>query len=831
MTATTPDEIAQLSAAERGVATCFHCGLPLGAHTWAAVVNGVGRATCCRGCQAVAELIAGQGLDAYYRNRTAFAPTAEPNGAVTREFSHFDLPEVQTGYVLCLDNNQREAALLLEGVTCAACLWLIEQRLLRLDGVTSATVNHGTLRLRISWDESCVRLSAILAAIAALGYQAHLYDSRRSEAVLARERRSLLWRLFVAAFGMMQVMMVAFPVYVSHGEMPVGIERLMQFAGLALTLPVMIWSAAPFYRGAWRGLIARSMNMDVPVSAGILTAFAASVLATVSGTGAVYFDSVCMFVFLLLGARYLELSARAYAASEQDRLARLIPAIAVRLPQFPDVGVREEVPAVTLRPGDIVEIKPGAAVPGDGIVIEGASSVNEALLTGESRPRSRKPGDRIIAGSVNGEGALIARMQLTGQQTTVAGIVRLMDRALEAKPRLASLADWIAGKFVLALLLVVVVSAAAWWFIDKDRVVWVTISLLVVTCPCALSLATPAALAAATGSLSRRGILITRGHALEALARATHFVFDKTGTLTRGRMGLMGVLPLAGRGREEAIAMAAALEVSSEHPVGRALAAAGPVPARYSAHQLRYVPGQGVEGVIDGVRMRAGCARFVAELNGLPLPDDWVFVSDELTAVALGSEREWLALFTLGDALRPDARRVAQALSERGREVHLLSGDRTPCVTRVAQRLGLRFVRGDATAADKVDYVRALQERGAVVAVIGDGVNDAPVLAQAQVSVAMASGTELARLSADVALLTDRIEPLLEAVTIARRTLRIIQQNFIWAIAYNAVAVPLAIMGQVTPLAAAAGMSASSLLVIGNALRLRDRPARPQRED
>ena len=819
-------------ASATAIGSCFHCGLPLGKRQYTAVVQGCEQDTCCRGCQAVAELIAGQGLESYYHNRDAFPPSLEPAGSTLREFSHYrqyDVPEVQAGYVMHVSDNDREAALLLEGVTCAACLWLIEQRLLRLDGVTAATVNHGTRRLRISWDASRVRLSAILAAIAALGYPAHLYDSKRSESVLARERRSLLWRLFVAAFGMMQVMMVAFPVYISDGEMPADIERLMQFAGLVLTLPVMAWSAYPFYRGAWRGLSAGTLNMDVPVSAGILSAFAASVWATFHGSGAVYYDSVCMFVFLLLGTRYLELNARAYAASEQDRLARLVPAVAERLPRFPDLGVREQVPAASLRPGDVVEIRPGAAVPGDGVVVEGFSTVDESLLTGESTALSRKPGDRIIAGSVNGEGALIARMQLTGQHTKVAGIVRLMDRALEEKPRLATMADWVAGKFVLALLVVVAVSAVAWWFIDKDRVVWVTISLLVVTCPCALSLATPAALVAASGSLSRRGILVTRGHALEALAKATHFVFDKTGTLTSGRMSLIGVLALGGQSRETAIAMAAALEASSEHPVGRALAAAGPVPARPQASQIKYFTGQGVEGIVDGVRLRAGSPRFVAELNGLPMPADLVFVTDDVTTVALGSEREWLALFTLGDALRPDARRVVQTLAEQGSAVCLLSGDRTPCVMRAAQRLGIGSARGEATPADKVSYVRDLQHRGAWVAVIGDGINDAPVLAQAQVSVAMASATDLARLSADIVLLTDRIEPLLEAVTIARRTLRIIHQNFIWAILYNAIAVPLAVMGEVTPLLAAAGMSASSLLVIGNALRLCVVPSRTDR--
>jgi P-type Cu2+ transporter len=815
--------------------SCFHCGLPLGSRTYAAVVNGVSRDTCCRGCQAVAQLIAAQGLTAYYRNRAALpsepAPAPDASAAAAGQYAAHDFAQVQAGYVLHIDDTRREAALLLEGVTCAACLWLIEQRLARLGGVLSASANHATRRLRITWDETRVKLSAILAAVAALGYQAHLYDQGRAEAALARERRTLLWRLFVAAFGMMQVMMYAFPAYVAQGDMPADIERLMRFAGLALTLPVMTWSAAPFFRGAWRGLRARSLNMDVPVAIGIAAAFAASVAATLTGKGAVYYDSIAMFVFLLLGARYLELQARAVAAREQDRLARLVPALATRLTRTARRDLREQVPAAALQPGDLIEIKPGAAAPGDGVVVEGTSRVNEALLTGESRLQSKAPGSRVIAGSVNGEDALVVRLTHTGAQSTVAGIVRLMDRALEARPRLAVLADRVASYFVLALLVTAAVSAAAWWFIDRERVLWVTISLLVVTCPCALSLATPAALAAATGSLARRGILVTRGHALEALAGATHFVFDKTGTLTTGCMRLIGVLPLADENRDTVTAMAAALEAASEHPVGRALASAAPAQLIYRASDLHYLAGQGVEGVIDGVRMRVGAPGFVAALAGSPPPPEMVFVSDDVTTVALGRQGAWLALFTLGEAVRPGARHIVRALVDAGREVHLLSGDRAACVARMAERLGIAVARGDATPADKLAYVRDLQARGAAVAVIGDGVNDAPVLAQAQVSLAMASGTELARINADIALLTDGIEPVLDAVVTARRTLAIIRQNFLWAVIYNAIAVPLALMGLVTPLVAAAGMSASSLLVIGNALRLCDARAPRTRKD
>ena len=804
---------------------CFHCGLPLSHRTYTALIDGVARETCCPGCQSVAQLISGQGLGAYYRLREALPATPEATPTTQQPYAHYDLPELQAAYVLPLGGHERETALLLEGVTCAACLWLIEQRLLRLPGVTAASVNHGARRVRVRWDADQIRLSAILGAIAALGYRAHLYDSNRSEAVLLKERRMLLWRLFVAAFGMMQVMMYAFPAYISEGELPPDIEKLMQWAGLVLTLPVMGLSAMPFYRGAWRALKARALNMDVPIVIGIATAFAASVYAMLRGTGAVYYDSICMFVFLLLGARFLELNARTYAAREQDRLARMTPAMATRLPRFPRSRDAEDVPAVTLHAGDVVQVAPGAAIPGDGVVIEGTSSVDEALLTGESRPIAKRSGDRIVAGSVNGGSVLIARMEQTGPHTTVAGIVRLMDRALEEKPRLASVADAVAAKFVLALLVLTAVTAAVWWRIDPDRVLWVTISLLVVTCPCALSLATPAALVAATGSLARRGVLVTRGHALETLARATHFVFDKTGTLTSGRMNLVGVLPLGAHSRDHALAAVAALEASSEHPVGRALTAHGPSPARFCAQQVQVVTGQGVEGVIDGARMRAGAPNFVAALHGQPLPPDLVFVSDDVTTVALGDEHGWIALFTLGDTLRPEARRVVQALSARDGVVELLSGDRIPAVARVAQRLGLSHFQGGATPADKLEYVRALQNTGAVVAMVGDGINDAPVLAQAQVSVAMAGGTALARLNADVALLNDSLQPLLDAVTIARRTLRVIHQNFAWAVVYNLIAVPLAVMGLVTPWAAALGMSLSSLLVIGNALRLYGLPA------
>ncbi len=759
-------------------------------------------------------MISGRGLGSYYQRRLALPPRA--GDAAAAHYAVYDLQQVQRDYVRECGGGEREAALLLEGVTCAACLWLIEQCVGRVEGVRQVSINFTARRAQVRWDDSKVKLSAILAAISTLGYGVQLYDPGRSETALAAERRTLLWRLFVAAFGMMQVMMYAVPVYLADGAMPRDIERLMQFASLALTLPVIAWSAVPFYIGAWRGLRARRISMDAPVTLGIVAAFAASVAATLTGAGTVYFDSVSMFVFLLLGARYLELEARTRAARAQDRLPRLLPAVAQRLR---DDGSAESVPVVLLAPGDRVLVKPGAAIPADGVVVSGVSACDESLLTGESRAIPKRQGDPLIAGAVNYSGVLEMRVEKIGHDTTLASITRLMDRALSEKPRLAALADRAAGYFSAALLALASVSAGVWYVIDYSRVFEITLALLVITCPCALALATPAALTAATGALQRTGVLLTRGHALETLARATHFVFDKTGTLTDGRMTLMGVFPLGGVNRDTCLAYARALEAASEHPVARAIIDS-PAPPVACAAAPRNYQGNGIEGIVDGRRMRIGSVQFVAELHGLAPTDDVTLISDDVVSVVLGDERGWIALFTLGDPLRANARRAVRELQESGVTVCLLSGDREVHALRVAEKLGIREVRGAASPAAKLQYVRDLQASGAVVAMIGDGVNDAPVLAQAQVSIALASGTALAQTAADVVLHGGSLLPLLGAVHAARRTLRVIHQNLAWAAAYNLIAVPLALTGHVTPLAAALGMSISSLLVVANALRL-----------
>lgn len=806
-------------------AECFHCGLPVPSGVLFSVpINGMERSMCCPGCCAVAQAIVDSLSADYYRYRTA---TAMPprDADIPIELPLFDLPEVQQTFVHSVNAQVKEASLILEGITCAACVWLIEKRIVALPGVHAMDVNQATRRARLTWDDTHIRLSAILQAIAAIGYRAHPYDAARSDEAYRRENKAMLLRLFVAGLGMMQVMMYASTLYFADGDMTSDIQSLMRWASLALTAPVVFFSAGPFFRTAWRDLRGLRVGMDVPVALGIGAAFAASVWATMTNTGEVYYDSISMFVFLLLLARFLESAARARAAQGVEQLARLVPAMAERVPGFPATRATEQVAVARLVPGDHVLVRAGSAIPADGRVVEGTSRVDEALLTGESRPVAKGPSDALIGGAVNVASPLFMRVEHVGQHTVLAAIVRLLDRAMTEKPRIAQLADRVAQRFLSALLVVAAIVAAIWILIEPGQALWVTISVLVVACPCALSLAMPAALTAATGNLARRGVLVTRGHTLEALAQATHFVFDKTGTLTRGRFELTGVRTAGAMAREQCLGWAAALEFASEHPIARALRDAAADNEPVCASDVVNSPGSGIEGRIDSRRMRVGTPAFVAELAGRAPAGLLEGIAAGESVVALGGEAlddqaGWLAIFTLGDPMRDDARGVIRALLDRGKTVSVLSGDRPEVVQYVARELGIARVVAEATPQDKLDHVLRLQAAGAKVAMIGDGVNDAPVLAAATVSVAMGRSTDVARASADAILLTDRLQSLVDAVDEATRSLGVIRQNLSWAIAYNVAAVPLAAFGYVTPWMAGVGMALSSLLVVTNALRL-----------
>jgi Cu2+-exporting ATPase len=551
--------------------------------------------------------------------------------------------------------------------------------------------------------------------------------------------------------------------------------------------------------------------MDVPVALGVGAAYAASVYATFTGQGEVYFDSVTMFVFFLLTGRFLEMSARKRSAEAAESLVKLIPAAALLLPGWPGSRQEEVVAAVKLAPGDHVLVGAGESFPADGTVVEGSSNVDESLLTGESRPVEKRTDNAVIGGTLNMVSPLVVRVDRIGADTVLSGIVRLLDRALAEKPRLALAADRVAHWFVLVILLISAGVATAWYVIDPSRALWITVSVLVVTCPCALALATPAALTVALGRLTRLGLLSTRGHALETLARASDFVFDKTGTLTTGRFRLLNTEVVRGDAAS-ALAIAAALEQGATHPVASALREAAGT-AALQAEDLSYLPGQGVTGRVAGQVYRLGAPIFAAPGRALPAAFGG-------TVIALADAAGPIAWFELGDELRPQAPALIEQLKALGLRLRLYSGDRSENVARMGEKLGIEDARGGMLPADKLAAVRELQQQGAIVAMTGDGVNDAPVLAQAQVSIAVDQGAEAAQAAADMVLLSNELARLADGVRLARKTQVIIRQNLLWSVLYNAIAIPAAALGYVSPWLAGIGMSMSSLLVVLNAMRL-----------
>jgi len=821
------------ATAARPAARCLQCGEPLppraerdGRPDGAAdddleiTVAGVRRRVCSNACRRVAVQIVEAGLSDFYRLRDApghGAPLGPAADAAV--WAH---PKLASGFVRTLADGAREASLLVEGITCAACAWLIERRLGALPGVRSAELNYASHRARVVWEPARVGLPAILDAVASIGYRAHPYDPESQESLLERERHERLRRIGIAGVLGMQVMMVAVALYAGDWYgMEAAHRKLFHWVSLVLTVPVVVFSAQPFFAGALRDLRARRVGMDVPVALGISIAFLGSAWATVSGAGTVYYDSVVMFVFFLLVARHFEFQARRRAAAVSESLVPPAPALATRRTARDGGWLDEAVPAAELVPGDLVLVRPGESVPADGRVAEGCSSLDESLLTGESAPLPRRAGDEVVGGAINVESPLVVTVTRTGPDTVLAQILRLVERARSEKPRLARLADRVAGVFVACVLVLAALVAAWWWHEDPARWLPVTVAVLVATCPCALSLATPAAITAATGALTGSGVLVTRGHALETLARATHVVLDKTGTLTRGQPELVAVEPEPGLTGEQALAMAAALEASSEHPLARCLVAAAPA-ERPAAQGVRSVPGGGVRGTVAGREHFVGAPGWVAAAAGITLGHRRraALARTPGTVVVLADSAKVRCTFRLDDALRPGARATVAALAAEGLRPSLLSGDREPAVRRVAEALGIDEPGFALAPAEKLARIERLRAGGAVVAAVGDGVNDAPVLAGAQVSVAMGSGADVARASADLILLKADLPALVTAVRTARRTRAVIRQNVRWALAYNALALPAAAVGWVAPWMAAIGMSASSLVVVANALRL-----------
>jgi P-type Cu2+ transporter len=757
-------------------------------------------------------------------------PPAAVSSSLAEEAVAWDDPQEQARFTQRVPGEAggsptARSVLVIEGMYCAACSVNIEQALMRLPGVLEADVNPASRRARVLWDPDRVRASRIAQAVADAGYRAYPALSVQAETDRRREQRLALWRLFVAGFCMMQVMMYAVPTYgvppSGNEDMSSDIWQLLQWASWLLSIPVLLFSAGPFLQGAWRAGRARRIGMDVPVALGIVVTFIASTGATFDPGGLfgeeVYFDSLTMFVFFLLGGRYLVLRSHGATAGALESLMQRLPATVER--EAPD-GHLATVPVSRLQAGDRVRVRAGQAFPADGRIEAGTVWVDEALLTGESTPLERGPGQPVVAGSFNLSAPVWVRVERVGEDTRYAQIVELMQRAATDRPPFVQAVDRVAAPFLWAVLAAAGLCALAWAFIDPSRSVWVAVAVLIVTCPCALSLATPSALLSAAGALARRGVLVQRLQALEALAHARIFVFDKTGTLTEDRLELSRCdAPGPSGSHEDVLARAAALAQASLHPVSRALVEAAAAARAPELAKVREQAGHGLEGRdAHGRLWRLGTrchALGTEETDALPPadaaggPQAWLSVDGEL-----------VARFEFSERLRSDARATIAALRAEGLETVLLSGDRPEAAQALALSLGMDRWQGGARPEDKLSLVREAQARGQKLAMVGDGVNDGPVLAQADVSLAMGQGAALARAQADFTLVSGRLGDVVEAWSLARRTVRIVRQNLAWAAAYNATGIPLAAIGWMPPWLAGLGMAASSVLVIANAWRL-----------
>ncbi len=795
---------------------CFHCGLPVPADShFSAVIEQQSRPMCCAGCAAVATLIAAGGLAGYYRHRDSLSAVAADIGIGTAEYALFDEPDAQAEFVAQQADGLCRAELAVDGIHCAACTWLLEHHLARQDGIESISVNLSERRASVRWRPADLPLSRLMADIRALGYRPRPYLGSARVQSGRNENRRALRRLGLAGIVQMQIGMFAIALYVgAFGDMEPQYRDYLRWASLILCLPVVFYSATPFFSGALRGLRHGAPGMDLPIALAIGLAFISSTWFTLRGGGAVYFDSVAMFTFLVLLGRYLEMRARHRAGMASGDVLSLVPAAATRVL---DDGQRFElVPVARLRPGERILVRPGEALPADGRVVLGASHVDESSISGESMPVGKAAGDTVNAGTLNIEGSLTVEVDATGLQTRLGAILHLVDRAQQEKPAIVQLADRSSTWFVIAVLVLAALTGWYWSMHDSARALEIVLSVLVVSCPCALSLATPAAVTAATTALKTRGFLVTRGHALEALANADTVVFDKTGTLTTGSIRLAEVQPLTAVDADTCLDIAAAMEAHSEHPI----AAAFEHRATVRVEDFRAFPGGGIAARIDGTHYRLGNAAFATPPgsvpSGAPGAGKWIL---------LASASLPLAWFRLSDSLRDDAIQAVAELARLGLAGALLSGDNNAEAGRVATLLGLQHWLGECSPEQKLAAVREMHAVGKRVLMVGDGINDVAVLAGAGISIAMANAADVTRANADCMLLASGLLRIPEAIRVARHTQRVIRQNIAWALLYNFTSIPFAAAGLVPPWLAAIGMSLSSLVVVANALRLRQHGA------
>ncbi|ANQ26373.1 ATPase P [Vibrio natriegens] len=780
--------------------SCYHCGEDVPANTdFKVEILGEARDMCCPGCQTVAQTIIDSGLVSYYQYRTAPAEKADLVPEQLQALIHYDNEDVQSEFVRNHDNVS-EVTLSLDGVSCAACAWLIEKQVSNTKGLVSIRVNTTTNRALLAWDKTQVRLSELLAAIHKLGYKAAPFEADVQEASYHQMMKQYLYRLGIAGLATMQVMMLAVALYLEvFGDLEPEFKNYFRWVSLIFATPVLLYSALPFYLNAWRSIKGRTLGMDVPVSIALIFAYVASLVATFTEQGEVFFESISMFTFFLLVGRFLEMRARRKAAAASGNLLKLIPAIATTLDG-------EQIPVKTLKIGDRIRVLPGEHIPADGKVISGRIHIDESMLTGESVHVVKKEGDAVFAGTLNGDESFELEVTSSKADSVISNIVRLQDEAQHSKPKIAEIADVVARYFVGAIL---IISAGTWlyWHQTKpDDAFWIMLSVLVATCPCALSLATPTALTCATSRMGNFGILLRKGHVFETLCKVNHLVVDKTGTLTKGDIEISRTSVFGEISESESLALAAALEAHANHPIARSF-------AQYSKEdvvvsEVKNVIGSGIEGLWNGKDVKIGSAAFVVNEG-----------CDESNAVYLSVNGEHAATFYYRDPIREESQAFIQRFAEAGIKTTLLTGDSIQNAQPVADEIGIDHVIASAKPEDKLAYLKSLDSDD-ITMMVGDGINDAPTLAGAHLSVAMGGGTDVAKASADMTLLGDNLEKLLEARLLALRTRKIIRENLAWSLGYNLLILPLAVAGLVAPYVAVVGMSASSIIVVSNSLRL-----------
>ena len=794
---------------------CYHCGeeVPAGVHLEMNLC-GENRPMCCPGCRAVASLIASGGMESFYQQRTSFSPRPEDaplssSPSIAEKFLHYDDPEMAATYTENIDSSTNRARILLGGMTCAACTWLIEHSLLALPGIKKASVHLGQSRLDFEYSTQDIRLSQVFEHITALGYKARPFAASSARRQMSADYKTSLKRLAVAGLGMMQVGM--FSIALHAGDIQ-GIQdqyqSLLRWVSLLVTSFIVLYSARAFFSTAWRHLKIGTYVMDLPVALAIGLAWLASAWATISNSGQVYFDSVVMFTFFLLLARFIELRVRMRNAWMWLDVEESLP---------PSVTVKREGEWSSLKRqavevDDIVLLRAGETIAVDATVTNGSTAVEESAFNGEELPRVVHSSDTVFAGTVNMESAVEARVTSTCNETRLALLQRSIERGESEKPALAKLADKIASKFVLTVIVLTTITALVWLSIDPQRALWVSLSVLVISCPCALSLATPAALTAAANSLRSHGVIVKGENALESLARITHIIFDKTGTLTHGKLSVSQVVCLSDVGETDLLNIAAGLQCHSNHPVANAFSHAS---SRVNFDSVDYKVGAGLRSE-DEFSYSMGSESFCrAYASTLPPPP-----AEPLYWVALCRADTPLAWIGLSDTPRAETRKLVQDLQVGGLTVELLTGDSSEQGPVLAAALGIKIMHKSMQPQQKMDYVQQLQRDGAIVAMVGDGLNDAPVLSVANTSFAVAGATDLARTKADFLLVEQDLSAVSSTWITARKAKRIVIQNFAWALSYNIVAIPMAALGLVPPWAAAIGMSLSSLLVVLNSLRL-----------